>query len=525
MLRAHPADCYDGACAWRWSCREAWTGAAEQRVIPALLWLIERLARRHTLHVFALSQEKEPGDYPLLGAQVHNLGMPSRSAWPGQALLLAGRRLFRGIARHGPFDVVHAFWANNPGFLAALAARRRRLPLVVSLGGGELVGLRDIEYGSQLLRRERLKVRWTLRSAARVHGRQRPHGRSRATARHHSRGRAARRRRGILRGKHGGRPLASGVLHVGSLNRIKDQATLLRAFRRVVDVIPDDAPRRRRGGRPRRRRPGRLRRLGLTSRVTFHGFLPSDGREPSSGARTSSSSLPATRRARSSSWRPRRRGCRRSGRPWDTSGTSPRTAPSPSPSATTAPSRRASSRSSTTSRVDGRWARRHDAGRASTTPTPRQRHSSGSTPRSSRPADAARETGGFSQPEGRPHDSVEGRARASRSPSSPERAADASGEDLHPGARENEARRAGRGVRLHLAEGGKERAQEEADARDRTVHDREEGAAPAARGPRVAEGRKRRRPRADGGIDAEERDEMKIPSKVRGKSRSTASAA
>jgi glycosyltransferase involved in cell wall biosynthesis len=249
--------------------------SGRQRVIPALLWLIERLARRHSLHVFALSQEEDPADYALLGAHVHNLGMPSRSAWTGQALLIAGRRLFHGIARHGPFDVAHAFWANNPGFLAALAARRTGVPLVVSLGGGELVGLRDIAYGSQLLLRERLKVRWTMRSAARVTVASGP-------MEDLARG------QGIVptvvplgvdreffeeRAAAGGSPR---VLHVGSLNRIKDQPTLLRAFRRVVDVIPDarldvvgeDVLR----GAVQAECAG----LGLSSRVTFHGFLPSD---------------------------------------------------------------------------------------------------------------------------------------------------------------------------------------------------------------------------------------------------------
>ena len=34
-----------------------------ERVIPAFLWLIERLARRHDVHVFALSQEPRPRDW------------------------------------------------------------------------------------------------------------------------------------------------------------------------------------------------------------------------------------------------------------------------------------------------------------------------------------------------------------------------------------------------------------------------------------------------------------------------------
>jgi hypothetical protein len=31
-----------------------------ERVIPAFLWFIERLARRHDVHVFALAQEPHP---------------------------------------------------------------------------------------------------------------------------------------------------------------------------------------------------------------------------------------------------------------------------------------------------------------------------------------------------------------------------------------------------------------------------------------------------------------------------------
>ena len=48
--------------------------SGRQRVVPALLWLVERLARRHEVLVVALEQEPKPACYPLLGAQVVNLG-------------------------------------------------------------------------------------------------------------------------------------------------------------------------------------------------------------------------------------------------------------------------------------------------------------------------------------------------------------------------------------------------------------------------------------------------------------------
>lgn len=251
----------------------------KERVIPALLWLIERLARRHDVHVFALAQEKTPSTYPLLGALVHDLGMARRSRWPGQALVPVHRALAAAFRAHGPFDVVHAFWANNPGFLAALAARRHGVPLVLSLGGGELVAFPEIGYGSQLLLRERLKVKWALGSAARV------------TVASGPMAELARRQGveprvvplGVDPALFEEAPSAGGpprLLHVASLNRVKDQPTLLRAFRRVaekredahLDIVGEDTL----GGEIRSLSAS----LGLSTRVTFHGFLPVDAAAP-----------------------------------------------------------------------------------------------------------------------------------------------------------------------------------------------------------------------------------------------------
>src|SRR5216110_677434 len=48
--------------------------SGRERVVPSLLWLIERLARRHDVHVFALHHYRDPCTYPLLGATVHDVG-------------------------------------------------------------------------------------------------------------------------------------------------------------------------------------------------------------------------------------------------------------------------------------------------------------------------------------------------------------------------------------------------------------------------------------------------------------------
>ena len=84
-----------------------------ERVIPAFLWLIERLARRHDVHVFALSQEPRPRDWPLLGATVHNVGTVG-------ARRLRFHRLFAREHRVAPFDLVHALFGGSA--LHALSA-------------------------------------------------------------------------------------------------------------------------------------------------------------------------------------------------------------------------------------------------------------------------------------------------------------------------------------------------------------------------------------------------------------------
>jgi glycosyltransferase involved in cell wall biosynthesis len=251
---------------------------ARERVIPALLWLIERLARRHTLHIFALDQAPEPCIYPLLGATVHNLGRA-----PAHAGARAWRRwqqLLLGLRANGPFDVLHGFWAAPPGLLAALAGRWLGVPAVVSIGGGELAMLPEIGYGGQLRWRGRAQVALSLRLAAWVTGGSRyvlaPLDR-RVAASWVPLGVDAERFDGPIE-RLDGPPWR--LLHIASLNRVKDQETLLRALRRVVDVEPavslDVVGEDTLGGTVQ----ACCAALGLERFVTFHGFLPSDALPP-----------------------------------------------------------------------------------------------------------------------------------------------------------------------------------------------------------------------------------------------------
>src|SRR5690349_9293259 len=93
--------------------------SGRERVIPALLNLIDRLARRHSVHVIALDQEADYSRYSLLGATVTNVGRMSGSSL-GVNAAVRYRRLLKVLREDGPFDLVHAIWANG---VAAMAAR------------------------------------------------------------------------------------------------------------------------------------------------------------------------------------------------------------------------------------------------------------------------------------------------------------------------------------------------------------------------------------------------------------------
>jgi glycosyltransferase involved in cell wall biosynthesis len=136
--------------------------------IPALLDMVRSLSPHCEIFVLALRYPFERKRYHVYGAQVQSLGWGQRAltrkglGWPDalRALLAEHRRR--------PFDLLHAFWAGEAGFLATLVGRLIGQPALLSLAGGELVGLRDIGYGSQLMLRQRLLVRASLRGAQHV---------------------------------------------------------------------------------------------------------------------------------------------------------------------------------------------------------------------------------------------------------------------------------------------------------------------------------------------------------------------
>lgn len=239
------------------------------RVIPALLWLIERIARAHETHVFAAAHERRVGRWNLRGAVVHNAGSPFTTA-----------RTVRSIVREhgrGGFHLLHAFWAVPSGLAAVLAARVIRRPVLLHVAGGETADLPEIGYGGSRTAQGRWLLRRVLRSADAVTAASSPV--VDALARYGVR--ARRLPLGVALDEWPPappRPRAAGeaarLVNIASINAVKDQAMLLKALASLaesgipftIDFVGEDTT----GGEIERL----AHELGVAPRCVFHGWLP-----------------------------------------------------------------------------------------------------------------------------------------------------------------------------------------------------------------------------------------------------------
>jgi glycosyltransferase involved in cell wall biosynthesis len=248
--------------------------SGRERVIPALLWLIERLAHQHSVLVFATRQYSDPCRYSLLGAEVINLGYAA-SHLPGANRFHHIIKIVHELKTNFVADIVNGFWAGATGLLAVSVGKLLDKPVVVSVAGGEMVWIPEIGYGSQGSILNRYQVNWTLRSADRVTAGSR-----------------------FLMNFLDEREIRSewiplGVdtdllkddlerivgppyylIHVGSINQVKNQKLLLEAYQLVrdhgLDAYLDWVGQDTLNGQMQ----NYAAQLGLQDRVRFHGFLP-----------------------------------------------------------------------------------------------------------------------------------------------------------------------------------------------------------------------------------------------------------
>ena len=117
--------------------------------IPALRAFAVGLGRRHDVTVISLRYPHTRTPYELDGVRVLPLGGAYVTGASRMRLLATA---VTTVLRAGPFDVVHGLWADEPGFVAALAGRALGARTLVSFMGGELAALAAIGYGGTLER-------------------------------------------------------------------------------------------------------------------------------------------------------------------------------------------------------------------------------------------------------------------------------------------------------------------------------------------------------------------------------------
>lgn len=251
--------------------------------IPALLDLVRVLESRADIHVFPLRYPATRHPYEVYRARVHPQGGGTAGGARRGALLARTVAAIAAEHRRAPFDLLHAFWADEPGLVATAAGSLLHVPTIVSLAGGELVGFPDLGYGGQLHATNRWMTRLALRRATRVTvGSSYLAGLARPCV---PQGRLTVLPLGVdPRLFHPAPADASlqfdrrevNLLNVASLVPIKRQADLLRAESRLMPQVPNlhlhlvgDGPLR-----------GELHdmaeALGLAGHVSFHGAVPHD---------------------------------------------------------------------------------------------------------------------------------------------------------------------------------------------------------------------------------------------------------
>jgi glycosyltransferase involved in cell wall biosynthesis len=187
---------------------------------------------------------------------------------------------FRKDHKTKPYNLVHGFWAIPGGIAAVGAGKLAGIPSVVSLLGGESASIPGIGYGNMASAAPRAATLWTCRSADALTfltEYQRRELRRFAFTRMH----------GVSVIPFGAEPALfpyTGkrrpkppyhVLHIGHLNKVKDQGTLLNAFKRMRDhaecrlrIVGEDTL------------EGSMQRLagelGIASDVTFEGLVAHD---------------------------------------------------------------------------------------------------------------------------------------------------------------------------------------------------------------------------------------------------------
>lgn len=116
--------------------------------------------------VFAFYYPAGRQEYDFYKAKVFSFAGKSRSKFHKPGIWRRCRRKFEEEHRIKKFDLIHALWCGEPGYIASQLSRQFSIPLAASICGGELAAVKSINYGSQMKFWQRYFVKETFEQAS-----------------------------------------------------------------------------------------------------------------------------------------------------------------------------------------------------------------------------------------------------------------------------------------------------------------------------------------------------------------------
>jgi glycosyltransferase involved in cell wall biosynthesis len=213
---------------------------AAEWAIPVLQDYACRLGEEAEVVVFSLRYPQR-GDYRLGRLSHQAIGGGTRFGWRSLAIWGQAVRAIVAHHRQRPFDLLHAFWADEPGFTAVRAARLIQRPVIITIGGGELVYLPSIHYGTQASWLRRQIITYALRRANAISAGS-AYQAGLVYAQGIGREKVSRIPLGVDTRRFQPRPLPAQrptIVQAASLTAVKNQALLLNVVARVRQQIAD----------------------------------------------------------------------------------------------------------------------------------------------------------------------------------------------------------------------------------------------------------------------------------------------
>lgn len=209
--------------------------------IPALTNLVEHLSQQLELTVYSFSNKGwNQRELRIAKATVKFLPVASNSNIILRLYHLSREFLHDHLIQ--PFQIVHGLWGLPCGFFAVLTGKLLQIPTVVTFLGGETAAIPEINYGNMLSQPSKMLTLYTARHADKLMVLSRFQ-------------RKQLRNFGIERTDIEVIPLGVDTkqflpvksfiprppyqfIHVANLTEVKDQPTLLRAFRKILENHP-----------------------------------------------------------------------------------------------------------------------------------------------------------------------------------------------------------------------------------------------------------------------------------------------